>query len=64
MTQPNTIRTLSDSALLKRLNVLAEKERATTLEILLHLNEVDRRRLYLTQGYSSLFSYCTEHLKY
>jgi hypothetical protein len=64
MTQPNTIRTLSDSALLKRLNILAEKERATTLEVLLHLNEIDRRRLYLTQGYSSLFSYCTEHLKY
>jgi len=62
MTQPNTIRKLSDSALLKRLNTLAERERVTTLEILLHLSEVDRRELYLAQGFSSLFAYCTGHL--
>ena len=62
MTQPNTIRKLSDAALLKRLNALAERERVTTLEILLHLGEVDRRDLYLAQGFSSLFAYCTGHL--
>jgi hypothetical protein len=55
---------LSDRELLGRLKSLVEKERAVTIEILLHLNEVERRRLYLSQGYPSLFDYCTRHLGY
>jgi 5-methylcytosine-specific restriction endonuclease McrA len=59
-----TLSDLSDRELLGRLKSLVEKERATTVEILLHLNEVERRRLYLTLGYPSLFEYCTRHLGY
>src|SRR5690606_2316204 len=33
-------------------------------EILKHLNEIDRRKLYLERGYSSLWAYCTEELNY
>jgi hypothetical protein len=55
---------LSDRELLARVKTLVEKERATTVEILLHLNEVERRRLYLSLGYPSLFEYCTWHLGY
>jgi 5-methylcytosine-specific restriction protein A len=58
------LKTLSDKELLLRIRGLARKERLTTLEILLHLGEVDRRKLYLKLGYGTLFDYCTKHLKY
>ena len=54
----------SDSEILARVKTLVGKERAATLEILTHLNEVERRRLYLSLGYPSLFEYCTRHLGY
>lgn len=53
---------LSDDALVARLAVLASKERAATTELILALGEFDRRKLYLGQGCSSLFTYCTQVL--
>ena len=38
---------------------LSDKENQTTVEILFHLAEVERRSLHLKAGYSSLFNYCT-----
>jgi 5-methylcytosine-specific restriction endonuclease McrA len=35
-----------------------------TIEVLHDLNEMERRRLYLDRGYSSLFDYCVRKLKY
>jgi hypothetical protein len=55
---------LSDRELLARVKALVAQERATTLDILAHLNEVERRRLHLGLGYPSLFEYCTRHLGY
>ena len=55
---------LSDRELLDRVKALVSKERVTTLEILLHLIEVERRKLHLSLGYPSLFEYCTRHLGY
>ena len=55
---------LSDRELLARVKALVSKERATTLEILVHLIEVERRKLHLSLGYPSLFEYCTRHLGY
>jgi hypothetical protein len=55
---------LSDRELLNRVKDLAARERAITLEILLHLIEVDRRRLHLGLGCSSMFEYATRHLGY
>jgi hypothetical protein len=43
---------------------LVVRERAVTLEILLHLTEVERRRLHVELGYASMFDYCTRHLRY
>jgi 5-methylcytosine-specific restriction endonuclease McrA len=43
---------------------LVARERAVTLEILLHLIEVERRRLYLGLGYPSMFEYATRRLGY
>jgi hypothetical protein len=51
--------TLSDSQLISRLQLLCKQERRTTLNIILHLAEIDERRAYLQRGYWSLFDYCT-----
>jgi len=55
---------LSDNRLLSGLRQLVKKEKRTTLDILLHLAEVDRRALYLSYGFSSLFDYCAGALNY
>ena len=55
---------ISDHDLLARLQDLRRRERETTLEILRHLNEVERRHLHMKLGYSSMFVYCTGHLRY
>jgi 5-methylcytosine-specific restriction endonuclease McrA len=58
------LESISDHELLARLGALRRRERETTTEILRHLNEVERRKLHLKLGHSSLFDYCTRHLKY
>jgi hypothetical protein len=55
---------LSDRELLSRVKDLVSRERAVTLEILVHLIEVERRRLHVGLGYASMFDYCTRHLRY
>jgi len=55
---------VSNQQLLSRLESLANQERSTTLSILLHLNEVDRRRLHLSLGYGSMFDFATRQLLY
>ena len=55
---------ITDKALLSRISKLSETERTTVLSILLHLIEIDRRKLYLSKGYSSLFEFCTGQLGY
>jgi hypothetical protein len=53
---------LSDEALLARVQVLARQSRQVTVELLAHLAELDRRKLYRGQGTGKLFAYCTEVL--
>ncbi len=53
---------LSDHALLAQVHDLAQREREATVALIVHLAELDERRLYLAEGYSSLFKYCTEVL--
>lgn len=53
------INQLSNNELLERVKRLAEREREATTSLIAHLAELDARRLYLAEGYSSLFSYCT-----
>jgi hypothetical protein len=40
----------------------AQRERRATAGLVAALAELDVRRLYLAQGYSSLFAYCTQAL--
>ena len=53
---------LPDDQLLAELRRLVESERAVTAKLLASLMEVDARRLYLREGCSSLFTYCTQVL--
>ena len=62
--QRRTLSGLSDRELLSRVKDLVSRERAVTLEILIHLNEVERRRLHVGLAYASMFDYCTRHLGY
>lgn len=55
---------LSDNLLLKNTQHLAQKERETTLEVLHHLREVERRSLFAVLAYQSLFEYAVKELKY
>jgi hypothetical protein len=52
----------TDRQLLLDLKRLAHAERQATAELIACLAEVDARRLYLGEGCSSLFTYCTQVL--
>ena len=53
---------LSDDALLEEVTRAAAGERRATARLIALLGELDARRLYLAQGCSSLFTYCTRVL--
>ncbi len=55
---------LTDETLLKDTNNLVEKERLLNCQILWHLKEIDRRKLFVELKCGSLFDYCVKILKY
>jgi len=55
---------LSNDDLLTEVRRLAQGEREETATLIVHLAVLDERRLYLGEGYSSLFSYCTQVLHF
>lgn len=59
-----SLRSLSDQEVLSRVIELTRRERSLTLHVLLHLNEIERRRLHLKLGHASMFDYCTSRLGY
>jgi hypothetical protein len=59
-----TLRHLSDESLMRRIDSLVHQERRLTLNVATSLVEVERRKLYLTYGYPSLFAYCVGRLGY
>ena len=58
----NAIRSLSDEHLLRDVQTAVTHERGATAHLVALLAEMDARRLYLQQGYSSMFVYCTRGL--
>jgi hypothetical protein len=54
---------LSDAELLSRVVRLAGEERGATVELVAHSAELDARRLFLGDGFGSLFGYCTGALR-
>ncbi len=55
---------LADAELIGSLKSLAGDERCTIVSVLRHLNEFDRRRLAMAEGFPSLFEYCVRELRY
>ena len=59
-----TVSGLSDRHLVQRLKELTAVEHQLEVVVIDHLRELERRRLYLSQGFSSLFDYATSELGY
>ena len=58
------IKKLGDQALLSQTKLLAQKERSLHIQVLRHLREIEARRLYFSEGFSSLFDYAVRELGY
>lgn len=58
------VETLSDRELIQETGRLRAREKEALYGLLLHLDEIDKRKLYRDEGYSSLFTYLTEGLGY
>ena len=57
-----SVRLLTNEQLLADVATVAGRERETTARLIVLLSEIDSRRLYLGEGYSSLFTFCTQRL--
>ena len=55
---------ISDDELVARLPGLVQSERHAMADVIEHLVEVERRRLYLAHATSSLYRYCIDRLGY
>lgn len=64
MKTDSKVSALSAQELLDRLHALAKEERKGLVRFLIYLAEVDQRRLYAEQGYSSMYAYLTDELHY
>lgn len=60
----NRLTSLSDSALREHVLSLRQTERESSIQLLFALIEIEKRKLFLEDGYSSMFSYCTKKLCY
>jgi hypothetical protein len=58
------LKTLSSTELLSRTKSLVSEERRISTDVLHHLREIERRRIFAEAGFSSLFAYCVSELKY
>ena len=55
---------MSDRDLVTEVHRLAQRERCATAYVIAALIEMDVRKLYLGEGCSSLFTYCTSVLRF
>ena len=58
------VKTFTDSKLLSLIPLRVKTEREATAAVLELLAEVDSRKLYLKEGYNSMYSYLTVGLSY
>ena len=61
---PASLETLPNSELLQALAKLVSRDRNLEADLLAHLGEVDSRRLYVVEGFPSMFQYCMEMLHF
>jgi hypothetical protein len=62
MERTHSLTSFSDDELLRRLSDLLGQSRRDEAELVAHIGEVDKRRLYARQASPSMFAYCTEVL--
>jgi 5-methylcytosine-specific restriction endonuclease McrA len=62
MERTHSLTSFSDDELLRRLSNLLGQIRRDEADLVAHIGEVDRRRLYAREAAPSMFSYCTEAL--
>lgn len=60
----NHLAKLTDDELKASLKALVKAERNRSVDILKHLNEMDRRKVAENSGFPSLFDYCVRELRY
>jgi hypothetical protein len=58
------LQNIENHDLISRTEKLARSERKITHLILLHINEIESRRLYADLGFDGMFSFLTKHLAY
>jgi len=61
-TTRSCLQQLTDQALLESLGELLQKEHAIEADLLMHIGEVDDRKLYRQKAFSSMFRYCVDAL--
>lgn len=60
----SALRSLSDAQLVERLPALVQLESHAMVDVIEHLVEMERRRLYLSSSCPSLYRYCIDRLGY
>ena len=58
------LQNISDQKLIEDTSIVVKKEKVLTLQVLEHLAEINRRKLFAVLGHGSLFDYCVKTLKY
>jgi hypothetical protein len=53
----------TDAELISRLEHLVKADRTLEVKLLVHLGELDERKLYLERGYRSIYEYCRSALR-
>jgi hypothetical protein len=59
----DSVQLLTNEQLLVDVATVAGREREATARLIVLLAELDVRKLYLSEGYSSLFTFCTRRLR-
>ena len=62
MNSNSALESLSSADLLSATRELVQRSRGLEAELLLHLGEVDERKLYLERAFPSMFAFCVEEL--
>jgi len=62
MESESTLHAIPDDELLRRLGELVSHSRCVEADLVAHIGEVEKRRLYAREASPSMFAYCTERL--
>lgn len=55
---------IQDEILLTKCKLAVQREKQSTSRVLEYLAEIDKRRLWIKEGYSSLYDFCIRYLNY